>query len=274
MPRKTIAVYTGPGTSTGNLVPRLRESFNAIAIRQTGAADIHDPQTLNEDTLAFFLPGIVGEDSPYTRELGPRGNAAIRRYVEEGGVFVGVCAGAYYACADIVYDPPWRVTRKTSRPGLDFFNALAKGPLPGLGTAGDDYWFSDCSMTRISYKGKNGATRTTGIAYGNGPALFPYDENDDLEVLARYNDVPGQPIAVAIKKVGKGLAIFLGVLPYIGYDAALANAKIPVLQHLMETLQPHEQGRAELWDTIVSRIKQHNADLGRVRLYQKPAEPV
>lgn len=273
MPRKTIAVYSGALTSTSALIPRLRDSFHAVAIKQPDAAQLRNPATLDENTLAFFLPGIVGEDSPYSRELGKQGNDAIRRYVEDGGVFVGVCAGAYYACSEIVYDPPWRRTPKTRKPGLDLFNALAKGPLPGLAMPGEDHWFSDCRITRVSYTDDKGRTKTTGVAYGNGPTLLPFDAADDIEVLARYADVPGNPIAVAVKKVGKGLAIFLGVLPYIGYDARLTKSGHPALLQLMENLEPHEAGRSELWNMVVARIKQHNADLGRVTLYRNPVEP-
>ncbi len=269
MQRKKITVYTGPSVSTGALIPRLRESFRGAAIHQTRAGDIDKPDTLDSDTLAFFLPGIVGEDSPYNRDPGQKGNEAIRRYVEDGGVFVGICAGAYYSCREIVYNPPWRREPKTGKPGLDFFNALAKGPLPGLGMRNGAEWFSGCRVASLSYKDK---TKQVGVAYGNGPAMFPFDAESGIEIIARYEDMPDRPIAIAIKKIGKGLAIFMGALPYIGYDAQYDATKIAPLKRLMEELKPHEKGRAELWDAIVSLVKQHSADLGRVTL--RPKEPI
>jgi len=272
MPHKKLVVYTGPQVSTSNLLPRLKESFRGAAIHPTGPADLLKPETLDHNTLAFFLPGIIGEDSPYSKELGMNGNAAIRKYVEEGGVFVGICAGAYYACRDITYAPPWRKEAKSAKPGLDLFNALASGPLPALARKGDEFWFSDCRVANVTYRDEKGAARIAGIAYGNGPALIPYEE-DDLEIIARYDDEPGRPIAIAAKKIGKGLAIFVGVLPYIGYDATVAASSFPALQELSGALRPHEEGRAALWNIIVSRIKHHNADLGRVRLLQHP-DPV
>ncbi len=266
MPRKKqLVVYSSHTVSTGTLIPRLKESFYQALIRKTGPDDLHKPGLLGSDTLAFFLPGIIGEKSPYNTEIGPAGNAAIRRYVENGGVFVGICAGAYYACRDILYDPPWLPQPKTSQPGLDFFNALAKGPLPGFALHGDEAWYSDCTVTTISYQDSQDTRAVTGIAYGNGPMLIP-DDDEEIEILARYEDVPGRPIAIAAKRIGKGLALFVGVLPYVGYEPhnpALCDEEV---KNLLESLRPHESGRENVWDMIVSRIKLHNADLGRVNL--------
>ena len=49
-----------------------------------------------EEKAAFFiLPG--GADIPYTKELNGRGNQKIKNYVANGGAFLGICAGSYYA---------------------------------------------------------------------------------------------------------------------------------------------------------------------------------
>lgn len=41
------------------------------------------------------IPG--GRDLPYCRDLNGYINDRIIRYVKEGGVYMGICAGAYYA---------------------------------------------------------------------------------------------------------------------------------------------------------------------------------
>jgi len=270
--RRSLQIYAGENVSTGGLQTSLKRSFTGAVIDSVTATQIKTDKTLDFRTLAFFLPGIIGEDSPYLSELGEEGNQAIRDYVESGGVFVGICAGAYYACSRIVYNPPWRAEEKTSEPGLDFFNGLAKGPPKGLAKESTQARYSDCRLVNVSYTDKEGETKTTGILYGNGPALYP-DQDDGLMVLARYADVPGNPIAIAAQKTGKGLAIFLGVLPEMGTLDIKAIAQFEALNELNETLRPHEGGRQEIWDMIVDLIKAHNIKLGRVQpllLHRQP----
>jgi len=256
--RDKLAVYTAEKVSSGELSARLRESFNAASIKPVTPASVRDGSAF-KDARAFFLPGIVDEESPYYQQLGAEGNAQIRKFVEEGGIFVGACAGAYYACEEISYAPPW-APAKATRPGLDFFNALARGPLPAFGLQNDGAdRFSDCTTVNVSFKTASGEMATAGIAYGNGPALLPYEKDDgDITVIARYEDVPGKPIAVATRKIGKGLAVFLGVLPFLKHEQVAPG--IPALEHLyrlMDKLAPHEEGRKALWESVVSAIKAH-----------------
>ena len=251
--RKKIAVFSGDNVATSDLTTRLRESFLGAAIGKIHADSLADPQTLNDNTLAFILPGVNSDNSPYNDQLGAEGNTIIRRLT--------ACTALLY---DVLYAPPWLETPKARKPGLDFFNGLARGPLPGRAHKEHlIYRFRDCNVTAVSYADGN---KKAGIAYGNGPAFYPHDTASDLEIIARYEDSPDRPIAIAARPVGKGLAIFVGVLPYIGYNHEPGLLTPPVIRRLINDLRPHEQARRELWDMIVSKIKQHNAALGRVTL--------
>ena len=265
--RKKLVVYADQGAAHSGLSPVLRESFRNAAISAEKANTIKLGKALNEDVLAFFLPGIIGHDSPYKEQLGKIGNQKIREYVEAGGVFVGLCAGAYYACNDIIYNPPWLNPAKTSQPGLNFFNALAKGPLVNHAIEDGQHWYSDCTITNISYKDQENNVKSSGIVYGNGPAMFPHSHHENIEVIARYEDEEDTPIAIAVTKVGKGLAFFIGVLPQYQYQETNEARGLEGLRNLMQNIKVHESGRQDVWNLIVSRIKKHNADLGRVELY-------
>lgn len=54
---------------------------------------------LNDSVALFIMPG--GADLYYCEKLNGAGNSAIRSYVENGGSYLGICAGAYYACSTI-----------------------------------------------------------------------------------------------------------------------------------------------------------------------------
>jgi glutamine amidotransferase-like uncharacterized protein len=257
-----IVLFSDEKTSTLELSKSLSESFNSVAVRPVHAPELKkDTSLFNDRTLAFVLPGIIGEECPYPRQIAPEERRKIRDYVENGGVFIGFCAGAYHACREIVYDAPWLASQKKYRPGSPLFNAVAKGPIPrpvpskGMGLMAQP----------IIYETPDGNMRRTKVAYDFGPALIP-DENEDqhLEIIARYDGVPGNPVAIAARKVGKGLAIFVGVLPYLQSVSVPGNRGFDELRKVMDELASNEPGRQEVWDLIVSRIRAHHQTLGKV----------
>lgn len=72
------------------------------------------------------MPG--GADLPYCKKLNGEGNRRIRQFIEQGGAYLGICAGAYYGCAELNF-----VGRDYSVNGnreLALFNGIAKGSLP------------------------------------------------------------------------------------------------------------------------------------------------
>ncbi len=268
MTQKKILLLRGENTSLAQISGRLSDSFRGVQVTPVSAEELLQAGTLNDQVQALVLPGIVGDDSPYSTLLGARGNQVIRDYVTGGGVFVGVCAGAYYACREIRYDPPWLAHPKTSRPGLDFFNGLAAGPVGHAALKGDRSWYSDCTIVPVSFAGADGQAVVVGIAYGNGPVLKSFNAaaaDDAINVIAHYadSDLP----AVATRHIGAGLAVFMGVLPYIGHDRAMSGHVVPALAEINNKLALHEPERQVLWDRIVSTIKTHNINLGRATPY-------
>jgi len=50
----------------------------------------------------FLMPG--GADLPYVAKLNGLGNHNIRKFVSKGGIFIGICAGGYYASSYVDFD--------------------------------------------------------------------------------------------------------------------------------------------------------------------------
>ena len=94
---RTILVYSGSGAgerSVESLVASLQDSIGgAKMVRRVMADDLlHSAWEIECDLLC--MPG--GADLPYCAALNGPGNARIRRFVEEGGAYLGICAGSYY----------------------------------------------------------------------------------------------------------------------------------------------------------------------------------
>lgn len=262
--KRRIVVYEDPQamTAAAELVERLKESFPSY--RVDGLPTAAFLRALETDAGAIaVIPGIFGDDCRYTDLLGGEaGHKKINDYVARGGVLLTVCAGSYFVTLRTEWQPHWGPAK--ARENLRaLFNGVARGPVgPGRQATGAPHSYSDCTMIQVRYKSADGAWRETEIAYGNGPALYPDEDQPGLEVLARYNGVAGNPAAAAWLKHGRGAVLWLGVLPYMGFRRTAADndsALAAKYRDFMESLRGSEDGRRDFWAALVERINGHLA---------------
>jgi len=92
-----VGLFDGDGSSANGQrnLDRLFESDPQVVARHLGPADI-SPDVLQQfDVLVF--PG--GSGSKQAAALGESGRTTVREYVQGGGKYVGICAGAYLCSA-------------------------------------------------------------------------------------------------------------------------------------------------------------------------------
>jgi len=89
-----VALYDAGG-SAGKGVPRLREILSAanLPVTLVGPPEIRSG-VLEQFTVAIFAGGTGSGEA---RALGPAGRQQVQQFVEQGGGYVGICAGAYLA---------------------------------------------------------------------------------------------------------------------------------------------------------------------------------
>ncbi len=215
MPKPHILTYIDAGASdwTACLMRTIGQQLQAgtYEMRAVMASDIrHDP-TLFDDAVMFVMPG--GADLPYCAKLNGAPNARIRRFVEGGGVYLGICAGAYYACRELAFHAGTRGAICGSRE-LSFVDAVAVGSLPELtggrlydGTPRTTAAVELCTTDRLA------AAPMSAYTHYHGGCRFDFDDGPDAstEVLAVYADLDGTPPAIVSSRVGKGRAILTGV---------------------------------------------------------------
>lgn len=148
----------------------------------------------------FIMPG--GRDRPYHATLKGKPNSLLRAFVEEGGTYLGICAGAYYGCRRVEFDEGFPLEVCEDRE-LCFFSGKAIGPAFGKGS--------------FEYESEKGAKITrietengTFYSYYNGGCFFEGDFTH-TRILGRYLDLPGKPPAIIECPVKKGRAILSGV---------------------------------------------------------------
>lgn len=148
----------------------------------------------------LIMPG--GRDRPYHAALKGRPNALVRKFVEEGGIYLGICAGAYYGSAQVEFDQGFPLEVCEARE-LGFFSGKAVGPAYGKGTFA---YNSDKGMKIVPIETENGIF----YSYYNGGCYFDGDFSH-VKILARYLDLPGTPPAIIECPIKKGKAILSGV---------------------------------------------------------------
>lgn len=265
MLRNQILVY---GEDNDPTVPlqTLRDYFHCTLydVRTVTARDIVERDALGQRTLAFFLPG-ANKGSRYADKLAGDGNKKVREFVENGGTFVGICAGAYYACEKIEWafdNPAEKIDRS---PGLDLIAGIARGPHRHLvAPNGTHVDWTGAGVTTVIHSIRNGSFQTSSVLYWGGPALR-IDENDpDTTVLARFAAVPDHPPAIVRRKVGRGQALALGVHPeYSGSRILNHIQKSPDLwpeathsrgRDIGCKLMENDDSRRKLWNIVMNRI--------------------
>lgn len=96
-PTIRIALYDDEGASTGgiNTVGHIVRGMADAELRHINAADIRDGALEQFDAVVF----TGGRGGAQGRTLSKEGRQRVRDFIEDGGGYVGICAGAYLATA-------------------------------------------------------------------------------------------------------------------------------------------------------------------------------
>lgn len=253
----------------GNNFPLYRslcESWGCAAVGWCTADDILSGR-LAPPVRLLVMPG--GEDLYYCEKLDGAGNRAIRRFVENGGRYLGICGGAYYASAALEWAKGTEYEISGPRE-LGFFPGTAIGPVGG-GDALDDEGNPLPRLVDIVFNSHEKGISTVQALYYGGPIFIGAPPiSDGHRVIGRWtcssalHDTPYDPAAILKIRVGKGFAILSSIHPEIGAKdlestAYHTNHTTQILVPLARAMQDEgiEKGRRALWDHIL-----HHLDIG------------
>ena len=204
--RTRVAVFDGSGAywkSVANVL-RAMTGHEDLFVRRVGSPDIRADVLEQFDVVV--LPG--GSGSGQAKGLGTTGREAVRSFVEEGGGYLGICAGAYLAACN--YD--W---------SLGVLDAQVIDRAHWKRGSG----LVDVELTAEGDELFGARDGTFGVQYVNGPILMPGERNDipDFVALAWFRGevaqngaprgvMPGTAAMIA-GAFGKGRAVALSPHP-------------------------------------------------------------
>lgn len=156
----------------------------------------------------FIMPG--GEDLHYCRHLQGKGSDVLINYVANGGIYLGICGGAYFASTHIDFTGQAGQRIRGKRP-LEFFPGTAVGSIPEY--ASNQYYHDDpltASIVPIDWYMPGLAITGKAQHYYHGGCYFVPDEHavSEWQACAMY---PNQQIAAVCGHIGRGKFLLSGV---------------------------------------------------------------
>ena len=167
--KKTIVgLYDAKGAD-GRGVPSLTKRFGPrrdVVLVPVGPEDLREGILANLDVIIF--PG--GSGSKQGTTIGKEGRAAVRKFVQDGGGYIGICAGAYLATNHF----SWSLKILDAKMVSSKWNR-------GSGTV-------EVEFTSLGQKLLRPAEKTLKIRYYNGPIIEPDGDDSlpDYQVLALF----------------------------------------------------------------------------------------
>ena len=254
-----ILIYSGPGVgpkSLANTVTMIKQLTGSnYTILTVGPETIIDQAWIN-NTALLIMPG--GADKPYLEKLAGQGNANIRNYVNNGGKFLGICAGAYYSADRIEFAKGDKDLEVVGDRELKFFPGLITGPT----YAGFDYRGTNANNGARAAKLYWQDTKSLNITdkftvfYNGGGSFIAADKYSNVTVLALYgielrNTLKAEA-AIVECVVGKGKAILTGV--HFEWDPCTLDTSYKQLLDMQPILIEENSNRLGLAKHLLERL--------------------
>ncbi len=197
----TIYLYNDDGVSQDGIM-HFQHTFSAIFTNRYKITLICAQDVLStpweKDAMLFVIGG--GRDIPYHNKLKGEANQKIKQFVQSGGAFLGVCAGAYYASASFSFAANTPQAIKAERE-LCFFPGQSVGPLDAhyalrSGTAS--------KYRHLFFKEKSAPLH---LFYKEGGY---FDKANPHEIIASYDASHRYP-AILFRTFGQGRVLLSGI---------------------------------------------------------------
>lgn len=215
---KSVYIYAGDrsvevsATSVSKLHTCFQKAYPHSTIHKVGSRDFH-PSRWPINSIVI-LPG--GKCSTWKWLNQASQVAELRTFAYQGGMVLGICAGAFASCKSSEFRISKDKVLKKER-GLNFYLGKGMGPLipdqcpdPSTGI--------DARAIKVEWKPSQ--TRGNVVISGGGYFIPPFSEDrqGNFEVLATYAGQPKEKsIAVVKCRVGKGITVLS--FPHFEYQA-------------------------------------------------------
>jgi len=180
-----------------------------IALIQMFTSHGHQVDTVDADLINSGIPQYYdllvipgGWAVNYRRRINSQGLLNIRNFVSSGGIYLGICAGSYFAADTIEWEG-----RRYDYP-LDLYDGIAIGAIDSIAP------WPNYNMARLLlYPEVSGEDTIQYVLYYGGP----YFTGGNFDTLAVYTEI-NEPAIIKFN-YGSGWVVLSGVHPEIEEDS-------------------------------------------------------
>ncbi|MEM6879522.1 MAG: BPL-N domain-containing protein [Bacteroidota bacterium] len=254
-PSKVIYVYSDHGVSATSLI-HTRHTLKSLTPNYR--IELIDAQGIvhknwAQDAALLIMPG--GADVPYTQKLEGAGNQIIKQYVENGGGYLGICAGAYYGSGFVEFDKNGPLEVVGAR-ALRFFPGKVIGPILAPYDDATNKGARVASL-RIDWQPliKQSIPGTIPVYYNGGGYFEAAEAYKNVEILGSYQLENDRLLPAILKmKYKQGTAVLSGV--HFEYSAQLLK-KDQYHEPLIPLLKNSENDRILLVSALLTSLGVH-----------------
>lgn len=201
-----IAIYAGRGTWNESVqaAKKMFEWMN-YTVETLSAQQINNGLT---NFRILCIPG--GNMYEYAQDISSEGKKNIMSFVHDGGGYIGICGGAYFA-AETVF---WRGSQLAMTP-LGLFAGTATGPINEI-MPYPNYTMAKVNIVNHVHPITQSEEDSQITLYYWGPALTP-NADANISILGNYDD--GNQTAIVAFEYHQGRAFLIGTHPEIEEDS-------------------------------------------------------
>lgn len=203
---------------------------------------------LSPDVDMLVMPG--GASRYKADKLNGAANRLIKQYVADGGRYLGICAGSYMACETTCWakGQPCEIITQNE---LCFFPGVGDGPIERFGR-GDNYNSTDACLVTLNVGGKFIKSMYLGGCVFRPAAGMDYQ----IQVLATFAHLPGEPAAIVTGKYGQGTWLLSSTHPEYDREAiGLLDFDVVGNEYQdFSRLQPGPELNLDLLDALLNTL--------------------
>jgi glutamine amidotransferase-like uncharacterized protein len=201
-----IGIYSDKGAAEGCVIASENMfKWMGFTTQKIYSQDFNLKRIKNIDL--FYFPG--GSTGPYLTEISPSGKEYLKNLINAGHSFIGVCAGALFACEVQVWNGNSIINGQ-----LGLFKGSGIGPIPEI------FEYPEIGMCRIDLNNNHPITKnlpdSSWIMFYNGPWFEPLP-NSGSTIIGRYTKT-GKPSIIATS-YGEGRIFLIGPHPEFEEDS-------------------------------------------------------
>tara|TARA_Y100000310_G_scaffold40276_1_gene37794 strand:+ start:869 stop:1507 length:639 start_codon:yes stop_codon:yes gene_type:complete len=175
---------------------KIKKLLTDVQHKTITRTDINNKAFSLQEFSCIIFPGGYAYPG-YTKYVSQIGKQRLRKFVEDGGKYVGICAGAYFAGRNVIYQD--KDVTKTGNYDLNLFSGIVSGP--AYKSNPDLRWKS----TKILFEDDE-----IRMKYAAAPCFSEHGT-----IIARYLD---NTPAIVSEKCGKGEVLLFGPHPELNSD--------------------------------------------------------